>query len=230
MRSDEGRFAVSTTITGPALNPTGAITVPVEQFWRLSVKHYHEMIDAGILTEGDPIELLDGWLVYKMSKKRLHSFATQNLRLMLEKLLPPGWFVDAQEPLTTETSEPEPDISVVRGQRHDYRHRHPGPADVGLVVEVSDASLDRDQKWKKSIYAQARVVLYWILNLPEERIEVYAQPACIDGRWDYQSHQSFEKTAAVPFSLDGQLLGTVTLTQILDEPNAAADPNPAKGP
>jgi Uma2 family endonuclease len=151
---------VSTTITGPALNPTGAITVPVEQFWRLSVKHYHEMIDAGILTEDDPIELLDGWLVYKMSKKPPHSFATQNLRVILEKLLPPGWFVNVQEPVTTETSEPEPDIAVVRGERRDYRTRHPGPADVGLVVEVSDASLDRDQKWKKNLYAEARIVLY----------------------------------------------------------------------
>ena len=134
------------------------------------------MIRASILTEDEPVELLEGWLVYKMPKKPVHRLVNQALRETLEGLAPAGWHVNAQEPITTATSEPEPDISVVRGKRHDYKDRHPGPADVGLVVEVSDATLERDQGWKKRLYAQARIAVYWVVNLVDYRIEAYQEP------------------------------------------------------
>ncbi len=74
--------------------------VPSELIFQLSLDQYHQMIRAGILTEDDPVEPLDGWLVYKMPKNRQHTIATRHARDLIEQHLPPGWYVDAQEPIT----------------------------------------------------------------------------------------------------------------------------------
>src|SRR5262249_39249953 len=123
--------------------------------FRLSVAQYHRMIDDGILTEDDPVELIEGCLVTKMPKKPLHSVVTHALRETLKSLVPPGWFVGSQEPVTTDSSEPEPDVAVVRGRVHDYREQHPGPADLALVAEVADTTLRSARGFKKRAYARA---------------------------------------------------------------------------
>lgn len=128
---------------------------PVERIFRLSVEQYHEMARAGILTEDDQVELLEGWLVTKMTKNPPHSVATRAIRSALERMIPAGWFVDSQEPLTTDDSEPEPDAMVVRGHWRDYSARHPNPDEVALVIEVADSTLQQDRSTKKRIYTRA---------------------------------------------------------------------------
>lgn len=120
---------------------TERAAVPDDTIWRLTVEQYHRMISAGILTDDDPVELLEGWLVFKMPKNPQHRLATQLTREALTRLIPAGWFVDTQEPITTYDSEPEPDVMIVRGQPRDYANRHPVPAEIALVVEVADATL-----------------------------------------------------------------------------------------
>ncbi len=149
-------------------------TDPAEVFWRMSVPQYHGMIDAGLLTDDDPVELLYGWLIYKMPKNPYHRLVTRRIRAALERLVPKAWFVESQEPITTDDSEPEPDVIVVQGDPEDYGDRHPGPGDLVLVVEVSDATLQRDQTLKKQLYARAGIPVYWIANLPEAQLEVYS--------------------------------------------------------
>lgn len=126
---------------------------------RFTVDEYHQMIDADILTEDDPVELLEGWLVTKMPKKPQHSAVTLSTRKRLEGLLPAGWFVDSQEPVTLDDSEPEPDIRVAEGDISDYLDRHPGPLDIALLGEVADSSLARDQSRYigSSIFARAKL-------------------------------------------------------------------------
>ena len=131
--------------------------VPTEPIYRLSVDQYHALIEYGKLLEDDSIELLEGWLVPKMPKNPPHRLSTRRVRGKLEALIPPGWYVDSQEPITTLESEPEPDDVVVRGHPDDYANRHPGPHDLGLIVEVADASLKRDRTLKKRIYARANI-------------------------------------------------------------------------
>ncbi len=107
----------------------------------LSVEQYHQMARVGILTADDAVELLEGWLVQKMTKSPRHRIA---VRLLFEALLratPPGWYADSQEPITLADSELEPDAVIVRGRTVDYASRHPGAQDVALVVEVAEASL-----------------------------------------------------------------------------------------
>src|SRR6266550_6350338 len=114
-----------------------------EPIFRLTVQQYHAMIDAGVLTDDDPVELLEGILVFKMPKKPAHRLALRKLIKAIEKLLPDGYFVQSQEPITLSTSEPEPDAAVIRGRDEDYASRHPGGSDVALVIEVADTTVMR---------------------------------------------------------------------------------------
>ena len=186
-------------------------TAAEPQVWRLSVEQYHQMVRSGILTEDDPVELLQGRLITKMSKNPPHSSATRFVRRELERLIPEGWYVDSQEPITTADSEPEPDITVLRGSEESYTQRHPRPEDVGLVIEVSDSTLSSDRGLKLEIYAQAGIGEYWIVNLLERQLEVYTGP---QGK-TYQKQAIYDETMAVPLSLDGQMLGSVEVGKLL---------------
>src|SRR4051812_3928187 len=103
---------------------------PEEPVFRLTVEQYHSMIDAGVLDEDDPVELVEGILLQKTPKKPKHRLSLRKLSKALDPILPPGFFVLLQEPITLGDGEPEPDATVVRGEDDDYADRHPGPADV----------------------------------------------------------------------------------------------------
>ena len=96
--------------------------------------------------------------------------------MLTEAIAPDGWYVDSQEPITLDDSEPEPDIVVVRGDTRDYLDRHPGARDLSLVVEVADSTLERDRTLKQRLYGRAGIPVYWIVNLVERQLEVYSQP------------------------------------------------------
>jgi Uma2 family endonuclease len=173
------------------------------------------MIRQGILTEDDPVELLEGWMVPKMPKSPPHRITTRLLRAAIERLIAAGWYVDTQEPITTPTSEPEPDLVIVRGQTRDYRDRHPGPGDLALLIELADATLYRDRTLKKRIYAAARVAVYWIVNLPERKVEVYTAPAGTGDQADYGQRQDYGEAEAVPLVIEGRQAGTIVARDVL---------------
>ena len=111
--------------------------------WRISVDRYHEMIKAGSLTENDRLELLEGFLVEKMTVNPPQSFTTDQIRDELAAVIPPNYFVKSQQPITTVDSEPEPDVMVVVGEKRHFVNRHPGPEDVILLVEVSQRCIEK---------------------------------------------------------------------------------------
>lgn len=189
--------------------------VPDTPIYRLTVAQYHAMAEAGILTENDPVELLEGWLVRKMTKHRPHSRATLRTRKALERALPAGWYVDTQEPITTLDSEPEPDVLVLRGEEGDYPDRHPGPEDVGLVVEVADSSLSYDRGTKKRIYARAGITTYWIVNLIERQIEVYSDPTGPADALDFREQHTFALAETLPLVLDGAEVARLMVADLL---------------
>jgi Uma2 family endonuclease len=203
----------STQISG--LMPHVEAAVPTEPVWRLSVAQFHQMLAAGILTEDDPLEFLDGWLVPKMMKNPVHPVVTDLVRESLQAVMPAGWFLRCQDPITLATSEPEPDVAVVRGQLRDYLQRHPGPEEVALVVEVADTSLPRDQTTKKQIYARAGIAEYWVVNLLESRIEVYSSPSSPDQPPDYQQRHDFAAADVIPVVIDGTRMGEIQVQRVL---------------
>lgn len=157
-------------------SPTSDATQPPFPVRPFSVQEYHRLGEAGVITEDDHVELLEGLIVPKMIRNPSHDVTVSLVETALRRRLPDDWVVRVQSAVSTEDSEPEPDVAVVRGPIRRYLEEHPRPADVALVVEVADTSLDRD-RLKARIYARAEIPTYWIINLPESRIEVYSEPS-----------------------------------------------------
>ncbi len=189
--------------------------IPNDLILRLSIEQYHAIIQAGILTDDDSVELLEGWLVFKMPKNPPHRVTTRLVRTALENILPPGWYVDSQEPITLSNSEPEPDIVVVRGDTRQYLDRHPGAEDIALIIEVSDTTLQRDRTVKKRIYARAGIAIYWIVNLVEGLVEVYSQPLVEVEQPDYSQRLDFGRSAVIPIIIEGREIGAIAVDALL---------------
>lgn len=200
------------TILPPLTQPGLIPPVPVRRF---TVDEYHQMLRNGILTAGDPCELLDGWIVPKMTRSPLHDLALGLVEDEIERRLPPQWFRRSQSAVTTTESEPEPDLTVVRGRRRDYGTQHPGPAQTGLVVEVADSSLARDRAVKGSLYARGGIPVYWIVNLVDRVLEVYTDPTGPDVNPRYRQQQDYQAADVVPLVLDGQEIDRIAVADLL---------------
>lgn len=137
----------------------------------MPVETYHRLGELGVLSED--VELLRGIVVTKMPKSPLHEFVAQMLMELLLKLIPPGFVVRPERPLTLRDSEPEPDLSVVKGRPQDWVRAHPTTA--ALVIEVAVTSLDIDEG-KAGIYAEAAIPEYWIVQPEERRVIVCREP------------------------------------------------------
>src|SRR5580765_134840 len=136
---------------------------------------YERLIEIGVFHPGEPVELLGGELMVSEPQGSAHYTAIGLMEDALRAALGPGWLVRSQGPIAlTVDSEPEPDVAVTRGSRRDYSREH--PAWPALVVEVAGSSLSLDREHKGSLYARARVVDYWILNLVERVLEIYREP------------------------------------------------------
>jgi Uma2 family endonuclease len=177
----------------------------------VTVGQYHAMTNNGILGPDHPVELLEDVLVRKIPKNPPHRIATRATRQALDAVVPNGRYVDEQEPLTPDTSEPEPDVAVIRGATRDYANRHPGPGDVGLVVEIADAALDRDRIVKKKIYAAAGIPCYWLIDVNRRRLEVYSDPT----GFDYVRSATYEEHERVVVLMDGAQAGSVLVSDLL---------------
>ncbi len=143
-----------------------------ERVHRVSVADYHRAFAAGALPEN--VELLRGIIVNKMPKSPLHEFLAQKLMLVLLALLPKGFQLRPERPLTLRESEPEPDLSVVRGRPEDWMEAHPTTAE--LVIEVAVTSTEIDER-KAEIYAEAGVPEYWLVRAEARTVDVFRQPS-----------------------------------------------------
>ena len=85
--------------------------------------------------------------------------------------------VRVQNPIQLDDySEPQPDVALLRLRDDFYRHAHPTPEDVLLIIEVADTTVDYDRLVKVPLYAKAGIKEVWVVNLPAEQIEIYAEP------------------------------------------------------
>ena len=142
----------------------------------LSVEEYHRLDEFN--ENGKRTELIRGIVVEKMSKSPLHSSIGRHLYDLLLRLVPAGFVVCHEDPLTLADSEPEPDAAVVKGSPSDFKKAHPSTAELVVEVAVSSVVLDRENA---SLYAEANVTEYWIVLAMERQVEVYRQP--LNGRY-----------------------------------------------
>ena len=183
-------------------------------FRRFSIPEYHHLAELGILTEDDNLELLEGYLVHKMTRNAPHDGTIDILMDSLLDIMPNGWRIRVQQAVTLSDSEPEPDLAIVRRHGMGYKQHHPGPADIALVIEVADSSLDGDRADKCRIYARAGIAVYWIVNLVDTQIEVYSSP--VGGPTPgYRDRVDRQLGDEIEVMLDGQRVGNVAVLAVL---------------
>lgn len=174
-----------------------AVQVPLTaRRWRR--EEYDRLVELGVL-QGEPIELIGGQLLVAEPQGPYHASAITAVDYALRAVLPIGWIVRLQAPVwLDDESEPEPDLAVVAGFPGDYHDGH--PARPALAVEVAESSLGFDRERKGSLYARAGIVDYWVLNLVDQVLEIYRDPApdpTAPFGWRYQSVTRLKPPASV---------------------------------
>jgi Uma2 family endonuclease len=143
----------------------------------LTSAEYYHMVEVGIIREGERIELISGQIFTMAAKGVRHTIHTRRLFKQLLAVIGDRADVQSQDPITLpNNSEPEPDIVIAKLREDNYEAGHPLPADIILIIEVSDSTLKFDREVKAALYAAAGINEYWIVNLIDNRLEVYRQP------------------------------------------------------
>jgi len=196
--------------------PEAPATARALKLYRLNVRQFEAMIDAGVFAKGTNVELLGGLLVNRMTINDPHSFAVSKFGQLLRGVLPEGWVLRAEESLRLGRSwRPQPDIAVARGTLEDFCGRTPRAADLAFVVEVADSSYakDRGVMWRR--YAASRVPIYWIFHLAGRLIEVHSDPTGRNESARYRRCQIFAEDAEVPVQIEGREVGRIAVRDLL---------------
>ena len=144
---------------------------------RFTVAEYYAMAEAGILTEKDRVELLDGEIIVMAPIGNRHQSSVDGHGEMFTLRLQGRANVRIQGPVRLDDdNEPEPDVMLLRRRDDYYSTGHPGPDDVLLLIEVADSTLDFDREVKLHLYARAGIPEVWIANLRNRRVESYIDP------------------------------------------------------
>lgn len=165
----------------------------------LTLQQYHALTESGILRDGEPVELIEGLLIRKDRSDRGGSILNHGVRHATGVARGSRAVERATRDLTThvrvqlpvtlsDRDEPEPDYCLVRGMPEDFSDAHPSPADLLLVVEVADSSLNFDRTTICRIYASSGVAAYWIANLVSDCVEIFSDPDTAAG--SYRQHQT----------------------------------------
>lgn len=156
-----------------------------------TVSEYHRMAEAGIFTEDDRVELIEGEVVAMSPIGSRHAACVKKLAAMIRDCTSRrGLVVGVQDPIgLSEHSEPLPDISILRPRADFYAGGHPGPEDVLVLVEVADASVMYDRNTKLPLYARAGIADTWLVDLVKNVVDVYSSP----GMNGYAKQRRFER-------------------------------------
>ncbi len=142
-----------------------------------TVGEYHRMLESGILSEDDRVELVEGEIIEMAAKGSRHAACVKRITDFFYRHARQSAIVSVQDPIRiSANSELEPDVALLRLRDDLYANSHPEGNDVLLVVEVSDTTLGYDRGVKLGLYARANILEVWVVNLPGDIIEIYTQP------------------------------------------------------
>jgi Uncharacterized protein conserved in cyanobacteria len=166
---------------------------------RFTLNEYHRLIELNFFQTDERVELIRGELIKMAAKGTAHAVCNTRLITKLIILINERAIVRGQEPIILPShSEPQPDVAIVRNRDDDYLSSHPQPEDIFLVIEVSDSSLNYDQDVKLSLYAEAQISQYWIVNLIDQHLETYTEPYQeLNGQFKYRNKRVFLKNEIV---------------------------------
>ena len=153
------------------------MSVQFARHW-FTVGEYERMGEVGILPHDKRFELIRGQIIKMSPIGKRHAACVKRLNRTLNRQVGDSVIVSTQDPIQLDDfSEPQPDIALLKFRDDFYEQSSPTLSDVLLVIEVSDTTLDFDRQVKVLDYARASIPEVLIFNLPDERLEYYAQPA-----------------------------------------------------
>jgi Uma2 family endonuclease len=162
-------------ITALPLSPATGESIYNLKSW--TVQDYHRMSELGILDPNERTELIAGQITLMVAKGTPHVITLQLLASELFGQLGTTALIRTQDPIhLDDSSEPEPDLVIVRGEILDYVDRHPQPADIHLLVEVADSTLSYDCQVKDKTYAKAGISEYWVIDLKNRQFHIFRDP------------------------------------------------------
>jgi len=218
----EGYTSYMTTLELPVDLPKRVLLVGVHRF---SVAEYHRLRDDGYLDGPTRYELLDGYITPKMTPKPPHASTVEKLQDLFLDLIPKGIKARVERPITLSTSEPVPDLSIVRqSSPEDFDARHPGAADCELVIEVSATTLESDRTDMMKIYSRDRIKVYWIVNLIDRVVEVHEVPNGTKAKPRYKTRRVYAEDEIVPVILGGKKRGEIAVKDILPKARTRSSP------
>jgi Uma2 family endonuclease len=203
-------------VTSRPRTPTERRSQPLtlRDLHRFTIDQYHRLTETGILTAKDRVELLEGWIIEKMTFNPPHNATIIRVNRRLTLLLPEEWLLQVQGAVTLRDSEPEPDFAVIRGPESQYSTRKPVARDVAIVIEAADSSLLEDRRYKTVLYAAARIAEYWIINLVNLRIEVHTQPRAGKSP-QYRQTRNYGLDEVIPLVLEGMEIARIPVRDLL---------------
>lgn len=145
--------------------------------YRISVDDFHKMGEAGIFTEDDRIELIEGELIEMAPIGGPHMNVVNKLTRLLVTAVGDQGVVSIQNPVILPPySEPQPDVTILKPGFDNLAAGVPRGSDVLLLIEVADTALAYDRGRKLPLYAQHGVSEIWIVNIAAKRLEIYGEP------------------------------------------------------
>ena len=184
--------------------------------YRIGRERFERMVAADFLAGDRAVFLWEGRLVRQMKAGHTHFITVALLYQTVLAMLAPGWTAIQEQPVAIdESSLPEPDLAIIRGSLRDYLQRRPNALDLGLLIEVADSSLPQARRGKLRVYAQARLPHYWIVNIPERRVEAYESPINRPEGPGFAIRRDYGQGQEVPVILDGRQVGTIAVDEIL---------------
>lgn len=149
---------------------------------RINAEQFHKMAEVGMFVPGERVELIEGEII---DMAPIGSFHCGNVdwlnQIFIQSCLGKA-IIRVQNALSlSPTVEVYPDLALLKPRADFYRHAHPGPNDVLLVIEVADSSAAFDRSVKAELYARHGIVEYWIVDIPARSIRFHRAPQ--DGRY-----------------------------------------------
>jgi Uma2 family endonuclease len=195
-------------------SPVDASAAQEESPYLFTTDEFYRLLESEFFPPEARVGLWEGRIYEKMAKTQAHAVAGMKVNNLLTRMLPPGWTLSNENPITvSENRAPLPDLIVLRGSPDDYIDRRPGTADVGLVVELSLSSLRIDTGSKLAAYASAGVPTYWVVNLVAGVIFVFSDPIPSEGR--FASVATVARGGSFPFNLDGAQVALIAASDLL---------------
>jgi len=144
---------------------------------KFTVEQFHKMSEIGVISENERVELIRGEIIEMAAIGVRHASCVNRLVNLLIKLLEENIILAPQNPIELgDTSQPQPDIALLRPRADFYQTSFPQAGDIFLLIEVADSTVKYDREVKIPLYAENNIIEVWLVDVNQQVVEVYREP------------------------------------------------------